>query len=274
MLPPRAVGLGQPAVDAADDRSRAAVQEGGRPAVVSYLEPRLGVVLGSVACDPRLESNAVEHPLGRRLRPPIPRLRLPGLVLGLVPGGLRRALRLGCRGRRPHERRALRPRRPGGARGAGCRPPVLRRRQRRRAVVGDQVRGPWPGSPPRPSSRTGAAPGCRCGSATPSTTRAGRRSGVAGHGAITTPYSDPSAHEPTGPWIGMTGTDPPELRDHLRRTQTGTSPATATQLDCEPPPRRHRRRRRHQPHPAGRRRLQRRARPPLPSPSPLASSAR
>lgn len=62
MLPPRAVGLGQPAVDAADDRSRAAVQEGGRPAVVSYLEPRLGVVLGSVACDPRLESNAVEHP--------------------------------------------------------------------------------------------------------------------------------------------------------------------------------------------------------------------
>lgn len=37
---------------------------------------------------------------------------------------------------------------------------------------------------------------------------AGQRSGVAGHGAITTPYSDPQVYEPTGPWIGMTGTDP------------------------------------------------------------------
>jgi outer membrane protein assembly factor BamB len=37
---------------------------------------------------------------------------------------------------------------------------------------------------------------------------AGQRSGVAGHGSITTPYGEPQAYEPTGRWIGMTGTDP------------------------------------------------------------------
>jgi hypothetical protein len=37
---------------------------------------------------------------------------------------------------------------------------------------------------------------------------AGQHSGVAGHGAITTPYADPRPYEPTGPWIGMSGTDP------------------------------------------------------------------
>lgn len=37
---------------------------------------------------------------------------------------------------------------------------------------------------------------------------AGQHSCVAGHGASTTPYANPRACEPTGPWIGMSGTDP------------------------------------------------------------------
>lgn len=37
---------------------------------------------------------------------------------------------------------------------------------------------------------------------------AGQRSGLAGYGTITAPYSDPAAYETTGAWIGMTGTDP------------------------------------------------------------------
>jgi hypothetical protein len=37
---------------------------------------------------------------------------------------------------------------------------------------------------------------------------AGQRSGVAGHNTITTPDAEPNLYEPTGPWIGMTGTDP------------------------------------------------------------------
>ncbi|NIJ11117.1 phosphodiesterase/alkaline phosphatase D-like protein [Saccharomonospora amisosensis] len=36
----------------------------------------------------------------------------------------------------------------------------------------------------------------------------GQRSGVAGHGTITTPYGSPLRYEPTEPWLGMTGTDP------------------------------------------------------------------
>ncbi|WP_338787246.1 PQQ-binding-like beta-propeller repeat protein [Metabacillus sp. FJAT-53654] len=35
----------------------------------------------------------------------------------------------------------------------------------------------------------------------------GQRSGVAGHGSITLPYSDPQEFNPSEPWIGMTGTD-------------------------------------------------------------------
>ncbi len=35
----------------------------------------------------------------------------------------------------------------------------------------------------------------------------GQRSGVAGHGTITTPYGSPAEYRPTGPWIGMTGGD-------------------------------------------------------------------
>ncbi|MBA8823839.1 phosphodiesterase/alkaline phosphatase D-like protein [Saccharopolyspora lacisalsi] len=37
---------------------------------------------------------------------------------------------------------------------------------------------------------------------------AGQRSGVPGHGTITTPYGSPRHYEPTEPWIGQTGTDP------------------------------------------------------------------
>lgn len=36
---------------------------------------------------------------------------------------------------------------------------------------------------------------------------AGQRSGVAGHGTISTPYGSPDAYVPTGRWIGMTGGD-------------------------------------------------------------------
>lgn len=36
---------------------------------------------------------------------------------------------------------------------------------------------------------------------------AGQRSGVAGHGTISTPYGSPGAYVPTGRWIGMTGGD-------------------------------------------------------------------
>ena len=36
----------------------------------------------------------------------------------------------------------------------------------------------------------------------------GQRSGVAGHGTITTPYGSPAEYRPTEPWIGMTGNDP------------------------------------------------------------------
>jgi hypothetical protein len=35
----------------------------------------------------------------------------------------------------------------------------------------------------------------------------GQRSGVAGHGTITTLYSSPREYRPTEPWIGMAGTD-------------------------------------------------------------------
>lgn len=35
----------------------------------------------------------------------------------------------------------------------------------------------------------------------------GQRSGVAGHGTITTPYGSPAGYVPTGRWIGMTGSD-------------------------------------------------------------------
>lgn len=35
----------------------------------------------------------------------------------------------------------------------------------------------------------------------------GQRSGVPGHGTITTPYGEPGAFEPAGPWVGMTGGD-------------------------------------------------------------------
>lgn len=35
----------------------------------------------------------------------------------------------------------------------------------------------------------------------------GQRSGVPGHGTITTPYGNPAAYTPTAPWIGMTGSD-------------------------------------------------------------------
>lgn len=36
---------------------------------------------------------------------------------------------------------------------------------------------------------------------------AGQRSGVPGHGTITTPYASPAVYAPTAPWMGMTGTD-------------------------------------------------------------------
>ena len=36
----------------------------------------------------------------------------------------------------------------------------------------------------------------------------GQRSGIAGHGTITTSYGNPRQYTPTEPWIGMTGTDP------------------------------------------------------------------
>ncbi|MDQ3680909.1 MAG: alkaline phosphatase D family protein [Actinomycetota bacterium] len=36
---------------------------------------------------------------------------------------------------------------------------------------------------------------------------AGQRSGVAGHGTITTPYGSPREYAPTEPWMGMTGND-------------------------------------------------------------------
>lgn len=36
---------------------------------------------------------------------------------------------------------------------------------------------------------------------------AGQRSGVPGHGVITTPYANPAQYQPARPWIGMTGTD-------------------------------------------------------------------
>jgi hypothetical protein len=35
----------------------------------------------------------------------------------------------------------------------------------------------------------------------------GQRSGVPGHGTISTPYGSPAEYRPTGPWIGMTGSD-------------------------------------------------------------------
>jgi hypothetical protein len=35
----------------------------------------------------------------------------------------------------------------------------------------------------------------------------GQRSGVPGHGTIATPYDSPAAYAPTGPWIGMAGSD-------------------------------------------------------------------
>jgi phosphodiesterase/alkaline phosphatase D-like protein len=35
----------------------------------------------------------------------------------------------------------------------------------------------------------------------------GQRSGVPGHGTITTPYASPAAYTPAGPWIGMAGSD-------------------------------------------------------------------
>jgi phosphodiesterase/alkaline phosphatase D-like protein len=35
----------------------------------------------------------------------------------------------------------------------------------------------------------------------------GQRSGVPGHGTITTPYASPADYVPAGPWIGMTGSD-------------------------------------------------------------------
>jgi phosphodiesterase/alkaline phosphatase D-like protein len=36
---------------------------------------------------------------------------------------------------------------------------------------------------------------------------AGQRSGVPGHGTITTPYASPAQYQPARPWIGMTGSD-------------------------------------------------------------------
>ncbi|WP_197429899.1 alkaline phosphatase D family protein [Auraticoccus cholistanensis] len=36
---------------------------------------------------------------------------------------------------------------------------------------------------------------------------AGQRSGVPGHGTISTPYGSPAVYVPTAPWMGMTGTD-------------------------------------------------------------------
>ncbi len=36
---------------------------------------------------------------------------------------------------------------------------------------------------------------------------AGQRSGVPGHGTISTPYGSPAAYQPSAPWMGMTGTD-------------------------------------------------------------------
>ena len=34
-----------------------------------------------------------------------------------------------------------------------------------------------------------------------------QRSGVPGHGTITTPYGSPAVYTPTAPWIAMTGSD-------------------------------------------------------------------
>ncbi len=66
----------------------------------------------------------------------------------------------------------------------------------------------------------------------------GQRSGVAGHGTITTPYGSPAAYPPAGRWIGMAGSDAQTyglVYEHIGFTAYGTGNWIASQHEVTIP---------------------------------------